>query len=46
LVGKPDGKSLPGRPRSRWENSIKIDLIEIGWKFIWLRIIWNRGELL
>jgi len=29
LVGKPGGKSLPGRPRHRWEN-IKMDLQEVG----------------
>jgi hypothetical protein len=26
LVGKPEGKSLLGRPRRRWEDSIKVDL--------------------
>jgi hypothetical protein len=32
LVGKPDGKRPPGRPRCRWENNIKCDLKEIGGK--------------
>jgi hypothetical protein len=31
LVGKPGGKRPLGRPRSRWEDNIKIDLREIGW---------------
>jgi len=30
LVGKPEGKSPPGRPRHRWENNIKMDLQEEG----------------
>jgi hypothetical protein len=31
LVGKPEGKRPLGRPRRRWEDSIKMDLREIGW---------------
>jgi hypothetical protein len=30
LVGKPEGKRPLGRPRSRWEDNIKIDLRDIG----------------
>jgi hypothetical protein len=30
LVGRPKGKRPLGRPRSRWENNIKVDLGEIG----------------
>jgi hypothetical protein len=30
LVGKPEGKRSLGRPRRRWINNIKIDLLEIG----------------
>jgi hypothetical protein len=30
LVGKPEGKSPLGRPRCRWINNIKMDLLEIG----------------
>ena len=30
LVGKPEGKSPLGRPRSRWDNNIKMDLQEVG----------------
>jgi hypothetical protein len=25
LVGKPEGKKPAGRPRSRWEDNIKMD---------------------
>jgi hypothetical protein len=30
LVGKPEGKRLLGRPRRRWINNFKMDLLEIG----------------
>jgi hypothetical protein len=30
LVGKPEGISLLGRPRRRWEDNIKMDLQEVG----------------
>ena len=29
-VGKPEGKRPLGRPRSRWEDNIKMDLQEVG----------------
>jgi hypothetical protein len=30
LVGKPEGKRPLGRPRRRWIDDIKMDLLEIG----------------
>jgi hypothetical protein len=30
LVGKPEGKRPLGKPRSRWEDNIKMDLQEVG----------------
>jgi hypothetical protein len=30
LVGKPEDKRPLGRPRSRWEDGMKMDLMEIG----------------
>jgi hypothetical protein len=49
LVGKPEGKSLLGRPRHRWEDGIKMDLRDTGWGggivFNWLRI-GTGGKLL
>jgi hypothetical protein len=30
LVGKPNGKRPLGRPRRRWIDNIKMDLLEIG----------------
>jgi hypothetical protein len=31
LVGKPEGKRPLGRPRRRWVDNIKIDLLDIVW---------------
>ena len=30
LVGKPEGKRPPGRPRHSWEDNIYMDLQEVG----------------
>jgi hypothetical protein len=30
-VGRPEGKRPLGRPRRRWVDNIKMDLLEIGW---------------
>jgi hypothetical protein len=30
LVGKPEGRGPLERPRSRWEDNIKMDLREVG----------------
>jgi hypothetical protein len=42
LTGKPSGKRPLGRPKRRWEDSIRMDLEEIGINegigLIWLRI--------
>ena len=31
LVGKLEGGRLLERPKSRWEDNIKMDLREVGW---------------
>jgi hypothetical protein len=31
LMGKPEGKRPLGRPRSRWVDNIRTDLVEVGW---------------
>jgi hypothetical protein len=41
LVGKPEGKRPPGRPRRRWEDGIRMDLMEIGW-VVWIGFDWLR----
>jgi hypothetical protein len=30
LVGKPERKRPPGRPKRRWEDNIEMDLHEVG----------------
>jgi hypothetical protein len=30
LVGKPEGRRPLGRPRSRWLDNIRMDLVEVG----------------
>jgi len=48
LVGRREGKKPLGRPRSRWEDNIKIDL-EVRWEtwtgFVWLRMGTGGGRL-
>jgi len=36
LVGKPEGKIPLGRPWSRWEDNIKMDLQEVGGGMDWI----------
>jgi hypothetical protein len=46
LVGKPEGRRPLGRPRRRWVDNIRMDLVEVGWgDMVWLRI-GTSGELL
>jgi hypothetical protein len=45
LVGKPEGKRPPGRPRRRWVDNIKMDLREIGWAGVdWIELVHDRGQ--
>jgi hypothetical protein len=32
LVGRHEGKRTLGRPTHRWEDNIKTDLEEVGWR--------------
>ena len=32
VVGRPEGLKALVRPRRRWENDIKMDLEEVGWR--------------
>jgi hypothetical protein len=31
LVEKPEGRRALGRPRRRWLDNIRMDLVEVGW---------------
>jgi len=45
LVGKPEGKSLLGRPRRRWEDNIKMDFQEMGFGGIdWIELAQDRDR--
>jgi hypothetical protein len=45
LVGKYEGKRPLGRPRSKWEDDIKIALTEIGWEHVdWMYLAQNRDQ--
>jgi hypothetical protein len=42
LVGKPEGKRPPERPRRMWENGLIMDLREIGSGGVWSGFTWLR----
>jgi hypothetical protein len=45
LVGKPERKRPPGRPRRRWQENIKMYLMEIGFKGVdWIRLVLDRDK--
>ena len=41
LVKKPEGKRPLGKPSRRWEDNIKLDIQELGWR-TWTGLIWLR----
>jgi len=45
LLGKPEGKMPLGRPRRRWEDTIKMDLQEVGcWGMDWVDLAQDRDR--
>jgi hypothetical protein len=43
LVGKPEGMRPLGRPRRRWIDNIKMDLLEMGVSFVdWIGLVQDR----
>ena len=45
LVGKSMGKKPLGRPRSRWEGNIKMDLHEVEcWGMDWMELAEDRDR--
>jgi hypothetical protein len=45
LVGKPEGKRPLGRPRCRWVDNIRMDLVEVGWGAVdWIGLAQDRNR--
>jgi hypothetical protein len=45
LVGRPEGRRPLVRPRRRWEDNIKMDLQEVGWKGVdWIDMAQDRDR--
>ena len=44
LVGIREGKRTLGRPRSRREDNIKMDLQEVGWSVDWIDLAQDRDR--
>jgi len=45
LVGKSGGERPLGRPRRKWEDNIRIDLMEIGWEGMnWIHLAQDRDQ--
>jgi hypothetical protein len=45
LVGKPEGKRPLERPRCRWVDNIKMDLLEIAWDGVdWIGLAQDRDR--
>jgi hypothetical protein len=43
LVGKPEGKIPLGRPKRRWTDNIKMDILEIGLNVVdWIGLAQDR----
>jgi hypothetical protein len=45
LVGKPEGRRPLGRPRRRWLDNIRIDLVHMGWAHVdWIGLAQDRDR--
>jgi hypothetical protein len=45
LVGKPDGRRPLGKPRRRWLDNIRMDLVEVGWGDVdWIGLVQDRNR--
>jgi hypothetical protein len=43
LVGKPEERR-PRRPRRRWLDNIRMDLVEVEWGDEWISLAQDRGR--
>jgi hypothetical protein len=45
LVGKPEGRRPLGRPRHRWLDNIRMELVEVGWHDVdWIGLAQDRDR--
>jgi hypothetical protein len=45
FVGKPEGRRPLGRPRRRWLDNIRMDLVEVGWGDVdWIGLAQDRDR--
>jgi len=45
LVGKPGGRRPLGRPKRRWVENIRMDLQEVGCRYMdWIRLAQDRNR--
>jgi hypothetical protein len=46
LVGRPEGRRPLGRPRRRWEDNIKMDFQDVGWRrdMDWIEVTRDRDR--
>jgi hypothetical protein len=45
LVGKPEGKRPLGRPRRRWRDNFKMELLDIGLNVVdWIGLVQDRSR--
>jgi hypothetical protein len=46
LVGNPEGKTPLGKPRHRWVDNIRMDLVEVVWGDVdWIGLAQDRNRL-
>ena len=44
-MGKREGRRPLGRPRCRWEDDIRMDLLEVGCGYVdWMELAQNRDR--
>jgi hypothetical protein len=45
LVGKPEGRRPIGRPRRRWLDNIRMDVVDVGWGDVdWIGLAQDRDR--
>jgi hypothetical protein len=45
LVGKPEGRRPMGRPRRRWVDNVRMELVEVGWGDVdWIGLAQDRDR--